>query len=161
MTISILFITHSGIGLSMMATLNSTFGDNIIPMQELSIGKMPDPEALATQALDLVHELDTGQGVLVFTDMIGSTPCNIAQRLVASSSNVRVITGVNLPMMFRVFNYPNLPIDVLAKKAVNAGKEGILEPVKESRMVVVSKSERLSGLKEQEPYDKKASSDRQ
>ncbi len=158
MTVSILFITHSGIGLSLMTTLINTFGHEAMAMKELSIDKEPDPELLSSQAEKMVNELDQGDGVLVFTDMIGSTPCNIAQRLMSQKKEVRIVSGVNLPMLFRVFNYPDLSLDVLAIKALNAGREGILEPVKDTRARLNHKLvTRLTTKKD--PNDKKASSD--
>ncbi len=55
-----------------------------------------------------VRELDRGQGVLVLTDMFGSTPSNAALA-VARSGAVEVVTGVNLPMVLRLGCAADLP----------------------------------------------------
>ncbi len=55
-----------------------------------------------------VRELDAGDGVLILTDMFGSTPSNAALA-VARSGAVEVITGVNLPMVLRLGCAASLP----------------------------------------------------
>lgn len=55
-----------------------------------------------------VRELDRGDGVLVLTDMFGSTPSNAALA-VARSGGVEVVTGVNLPMVLRLGCAADLP----------------------------------------------------
>ncbi|MBW3546289.1 MAG: hypothetical protein KY428_11955, partial [Bacteroidetes bacterium] len=55
---------------------------------------------------------DSGDGVLVLTDAFGSTPSNIAMRL-SRQSGVTVVSGLNLPMLLRVMNYPQLSLEEL------------------------------------------------
>ena len=73
----------------------------------------------------MVMELDTGDGVLVLTDVCGATPSNIACRLV-SLGRVMVVSGLNLPMLMRILNYPNLSLEELAERAVSGGRQGIM-----------------------------------
>ena len=40
---------------------------------------------------------------------------------------MQVISGVNLPMLIRIMNYPQLSLDLLADKALNAGREGVMK----------------------------------
>jgi PTS system ascorbate-specific IIA component len=63
--------------------------------------------------------------VLVLTDMYGSTPSNIASRLVRERG-WRLIAGVNLPMLIRVLNYSGLGIHELISKALSGGHDGIM-----------------------------------
>ena len=74
----------------------------------------------------LVEELDQGGGVLVLTDLLGSTPTNIAQRLLPESG-IRIVAGVNLGMLLNVLNYPSLALADLVEKAVQGGRGGVLE----------------------------------
>lgn len=94
-----------------------------MPAQALAISADCVPEQSLAQARDLLKALDQGQGCLIFTDIFGATPSNIAHHL--ASDETVVIAGVNLPMLFRVLNYPHSDLDTLAEKAVNAGHEGI------------------------------------
>jgi PTS system ascorbate-specific IIA component len=72
-----------------------------------------------------VEQLDQGDGVLVLTDIYGSTPSNIASHL-SSRPGVQVVAGLNLPMLLRVLNYARLDLATLAEKAVSGGREGVV-----------------------------------
>ena len=54
--------------------------------------------------------------VLVLTDVFGATPSNIAQRL-ADGPQIKVVTGINVPMLWRVLNYAHEPLDALVARA--------------------------------------------
>jgi PTS system ascorbate-specific IIA component len=69
--------------------------------------------------------MDQGQGVLVLTDIFGSTPSNIAASL-AEDGRIAVVAGLNLPMLVRVLNYPEDPLEGLTEKAIVGGNRGIL-----------------------------------
>ncbi len=73
---------------------------------------------------ETIAELDQGEGVLALTDLYGSTPCNVVSKLI-QQHNLRIVTGLNLSMLIRVMNYPDLDLDELAQKAVSGGREGI------------------------------------
>jgi PTS system ascorbate-specific IIA component len=73
----------------------------------------------------MLRELDAGDGVLVLTDMFGSTPSNIATRLRAPGA-LAVVAGVNLPMLVRVLNYASLDLQALVDKAASGGARGVL-----------------------------------
>jgi PTS system ascorbate-specific IIA component len=107
----------------MLDALTQTFGLLPMPAQALAITSDCVPEQSLTQARALLSALDQGQGCLVFTDIFGATPSNIAHQL--ASEDTVIIAGLNLPMLFRVLNYPQSDLETLAEKAVNAGYEGI------------------------------------
>ncbi|MGE3318096.1 MAG: PTS sugar transporter subunit IIA [Candidatus Berkiella sp.] len=138
MSVGILLITHSGIGGALLNVAHGTFGQLPLCTTHLSVSRDPEPELLLAKAAQLVRKLDSGSGVLVLTDMFGSTPSNIAQGLQNQGFNIRVITGLNVPMLFRILNYPHLALGPLAKKAVDGGKDGIFEPLHEQRILKVA-----------------------
>ena len=76
---------------------------------------------------DAAQRLDKGAGVIILTDMFGGTPTNLALSLLASH-NVEVVTGVNLPMVLKVFTSRTTPLAELAKTACEAGIKGIVVP---------------------------------
>ncbi len=125
MTIGLLIVAHDQLGPALLDTASSTLGYCPLTTQILPVSRDQDPEALRAEAARLATGLDSGDGVLVLTDMYGSTPSNIACSLV-DRPNVRVIAGANLPMLIRVFNYPGLPLDELAQKAVTGGHDGVM-----------------------------------
>jgi len=71
-----------------------------------------------------LQKLNSGQGVLILTDMYGATPSNIVSELLDPSRVL--VSGINLPMLVRVMNYPDLDLNDLAEKAISGGQDGIL-----------------------------------
>lgn len=122
--VGLLLITHNEIGNALLDTATHMLG--MCPLMVSSLPVLPDcdPEAMVRRSRELVRELDHGDGVLVLSDMYGSTPSNIAARL-AADGEVMVVCGVNLPMLVRVMNYPRLSLPDLADKAESGGRDGI------------------------------------
>lgn len=96
-----------------------------LAVETLPVAIDSNPEQILELASSMIMRLDQGHGVLVFTDMYGSTPSNIAYSL-AEKGRVNVISGINLPMLIRALNYQTLDLDALTEKAVSGGKEGII-----------------------------------
>ncbi|MDH5407548.1 MAG: PTS sugar transporter subunit IIA [Gammaproteobacteria bacterium] len=124
MSVGILIITHSNIGKSLCDAVVSVLGTSPLTVKTLPVSLDCDPEQLVAQAHTIIKTLDQGDGVLVLTDMYGSTPSNIACKL--SNTMVKVVAGVNLPMLVRIMNYPKLDLQQLTDKAVSGGHEGVI-----------------------------------
>jgi mannose PTS system EIIA component len=125
MSIGLLLITHSRIGEALLETASKMLEGSKLPMiRTLSVGVDCNPDQVSQEARVLLNSLDEGQGVLVFTDIYGSTPSNIAYGL-AEKGRVNVISGVNLPMLIRTLNYSSLDLQAMTEKAVSGGREGI------------------------------------
>lgn len=124
MSVGLLIITHGGIGKSLMETATGVLGVCPLQTEVMSIAQDCEPQVQLRRARDLIEKLDQGAGVLVLTDMYGSTPGNIAGAL--QSQSVVVIAGVNLPMLVRLLNYPQLGLQDLANKAISGGCDGVL-----------------------------------
>jgi mannose PTS system EIIA component len=63
---------------------------------------------------------------LILTDVFGATPCNVAHRL-ADGVNIRVVAGVNVPMLWRALCYAKEPLDALVARAVAGGTQGVMQ----------------------------------
>lgn len=142
MSVGILLITHSGIGGALLNVAYGTFGKLPLEISQLSVSRDPDPELLIAKAGYLVRKLDAGHGVLVLTDMFGSTPSNVAQGLQQQGFAIRVVAGLNLPMLFRVLNYASLELEQLATKAISGGQDGIFEPLTDLDLALAHESKR-------------------
>ena len=125
MSVGLLLITHNRIGSELLATATTTFGSCPMPAQTLSVRSETDPDRVLAEARNMLHDIDTGDGVLVLTDCFGSTPSNVASRLL-DSDNVRIVSGISLPMLIRVMNYARMTLDDLAHKAVSGAHEGVV-----------------------------------
>lgn len=133
MSVGVLIITHGRTGEELLHQACHTLGNCPLESEALSIFPELNIEEMDVIARVIAMRLDKGEGVLVLTDMFGSTPCNIAQRLL-DLPNLEVVTGINLPMLIRLMNYPALPLQALREKAVSGGHDGIVvcqpEPVR-------------------------------
>jgi PTS system ascorbate-specific IIA component len=122
--VGLLVITHNNVGGALFDAAISVLGSCPLPFEILPVSQNCDPEERFQKAQTYLKKLDTSDGVLVITDMFGSTPSNIATKL--ASTNVTIITGVNLPMLVRIMNYPKLSLEKLANKAISAGQTGVI-----------------------------------
>ncbi len=131
MSVGVLIISHDGIGPALLGTATLMLNDCPLQTKLLTVSRDCDPDQLTEDAVEQIEALDAGEGVLVLTDLYGSTPCNIARKLI-SKKHVHVVSGLNLSMLIRVFNYPKLTLVELSEKAVSGGKDGISKTVAES-----------------------------
>lgn len=126
MSVGLLLITHGDIGACLLATAAHMMGPPPLRAASLAVREDADPEALRAEACRVVGELDEGDGVLVLTDIFGGTPSNVAHS-VHDRRRVHTVSGVNLPMLVRVLNYPGLGLAEMAEKAVSGGRDGVLD----------------------------------
>ncbi len=131
MSVGVLIISHDGIGPALLGTATLMLNDCPLQTKLLTVSRDCDPDQLTEDAVEQIEALDAGEGVLVLTDLYGSTPCNIARKLTLQR-HVHVVSGLNLSMLIRVFNYPKLTLEELSEKAVSGGKDGISKTVAES-----------------------------
>jgi len=125
MNVGILMITHSDIGKQMLLTATSVFGKNPFRVEILSVDNYDQPNDIKELGQKYVKFLDQGRGVLILTDIIGTTPSNIAKSI--DYKNIRVVAGLNLSMLLNVFNYSSDSLNDLANKAVDGGITGIMK----------------------------------
>lgn len=131
MSIGLLIITHNDVGQVLLDTATTMLGVQPLPVALLGVAADRDPDALLDRAHQLARDVDSGDGVLVLTDLFGSTPSNIATAL-QRDHRIIVVAGLNMPMLLRVMNYPKLGLAELAEKALSGGRDGVMS-VGESR----------------------------
>lgn len=125
MSVGLLIITHGRIGEQLLETAKSMLGMCPLHTTYMPVSQSTDPEDLLVQARRTCESLNQGDGVLVLTDMYGSTPSNVANRLL-KEPQVEVVAGINLPMLIRILNYPSLNLHEMINKALSGGHDGIL-----------------------------------
>lgn len=126
MRVSILLVTHNNFGRLLLDTVVDTLGFCPLHTECLTIGQDTDPDVQSERARELLAGFPSSSGVLILTDIYGATPCNLALRLKVDEP-VRIVSGLNLPMLLRVFNYPTLDLDALTEKAVSGGRDGVMQ----------------------------------
>ncbi len=126
MSVGILIVTHGDIGEELLATARSTLGGELpLKCRALSVSPSCDPDFQHDKAQIMLSSIDNGDGVLVLTDMYGSTPSNIANSF-KEREDIEVIAGVNLPMFIRVLNYHDSNLQEMVDKALSGGHDGII-----------------------------------
>jgi PTS system ascorbate-specific IIA component len=123
--IGILIVAHGALGQSLVDAVTHVLGGRPPQFDVLAVGAQDDPLQRLPEARAALAALDTGEGVAVFADLYGATPCNLAAKL-AQKGRVEVIAGVNLPMLVRAFTYRTKGMDMLVRKAISGGCEGVL-----------------------------------
>ena len=123
--IGLLIISHGTLGESLIHCASHMLNKRPPRLRQLGVTAQDDPAQLLPLARKLVRELDEGSGVLIFTDMYGGSPSNIAAKLVMPGK-VEAVAGVNLPMLIRALTYRDKPLPVAVTKAVSGGCEGVL-----------------------------------
>jgi PTS system ascorbate-specific IIA component len=124
MSVGILLVTHGRLGQLLLNTVSETMGQLSLPTSVLEIRRVQSPDVLMRQGARLIEKLNTGQGVLILTDAFGSTPSNIATQL-GTRPQTQVIAGINLPMLLRIYNYPNLDLPAMTQNALEGGQRGV------------------------------------
>ncbi len=125
MSVGLLLITHGELGKQLLNTATGILGQTPLRVETIGIAGDCDPDQVAGEADWLCSKLDQGDGVLILTDLFGSTPSNIATRLL-DQHRALVLAGVNVPMLVRIFNYPSLPLEELGNKANSGARDGII-----------------------------------
>ena len=123
--IGILIISHGDLGNSLINCANHVMGKRPENLVHLGITIQDDPDVIILNALELLKQLDCGDGVLILSDICGATPCNIATELV-NPGKVECLSGVNLSMLVRALTYRDKSLESLVEKALSGGKEGVM-----------------------------------
>lgn len=123
--IGILIITHENLGQHLIRCATHVMGIELPQLNHVGVFVQDEPEVVFSKASEMIDELDSGDGVLVLSDIFGATPCNIATRLV-QSGKVECIAGASLPMLVRVLSYRHEPLSVVIEKALSGGQQGMV-----------------------------------
>ncbi len=124
MTVGLLLITHKDVGKSLLNAASAVLGHCPLKALTVSIENDCNPDRKDELVKKHIKTLGTDAGILIMTDMYGSTPSNIACRHV--STNIKAVSGINLPMLVRILNYPDLNLNQLIAKATSGGIDGVM-----------------------------------
>ena len=121
----LMIIAHAPLASALKSVAQHAFPDcasllealDILPDMTLEVG-----ESLAREMLARIRRPEA----LIFTDVFGATPCNIAQRL-GDGIQVRVIAGVNVPMIWRSLSYANEPLEAVVMRAMAGATQGVMQ----------------------------------
>lgn len=121
----LLVIAHAPLATALKAVASHVYPDCAERLVALDVDPGAAPEQVEAGAHAALQALARDQ-VLVLTDVFGATPCNVAMRL-ADGASVRVVSGVNVPMLWRALCYADQPLDDLVARALAGGTQGVLQ----------------------------------
>lgn len=126
MAIGILLVTHEGIGNALLAVARRLVTPLPLHVEVLELPFDAEPDSVLPLASAALRRADSGDGVLLMTDLYGASPSNLAARAAQLGTPVRRVSAVNLPMLLRVMNYAELGLDEMPAIAVAGGRNGVL-----------------------------------
>jgi PTS system ascorbate-specific IIA component len=96
---------------------------------QLGVALQDDPLDLLPLARNMIKLVDSGDGVLIMSDIYGATPSNVAMKLL-KPGHIEGLAGVNLPMLLRALTYRDKDMETLVARATVGGRDGIVNMMK-------------------------------
>ncbi|URI11837.1 PTS sugar transporter subunit IIA [Aquincola tertiaricarbonis] len=126
----LVILAHAPLASALRDVAQHTFPECAARIQAVDVTPEMTPEQAEVLAREALAKVRSPQA-LIFTDVFGATPCNVAQRL-SDGVQVRVVTGVNVPMLWRALCYGNEPLENLVSRALAGATQGVM-PVGNTR----------------------------
>ena len=121
--LGIVVVTHGDLAREFIAALEHVIGRQQC-VSTVCIAAADDMEKRRAEILECAKACDTGDGVIVLTDMFGGTPSNLAISIMVQA-RIEVLAGVNLPMLVKLASVRNRPIAEAVRLAQEAGRKYI------------------------------------
>ena len=121
--IGIVIVAHGGLASEYLAAVEHVVGKQT-GVRAIPIAPDHDRDAKQAEICAAADSVDSGDGVVVVTDMFGGSPSNLSLRA-CRPVNRKILTGVNLPMLVKLAKSRNLPVDEAVSRAAEAGRRYI------------------------------------
>ncbi len=125
--IGIVLIGHARIASEMKLAVEHVLGEQPL-MVAMDVLESSDSQALREKIAHIVKQCDTGYGTLIFADMFGGTPCNVALTCL-KEGECEVISGFNLPALIKAASdritcqKKHMSLSMLAHDVVASGQQ--------------------------------------
>lgn len=121
--IGIVIVAHGGLANEYLAAVEHVVGKQK-NMRAITIKAECDRAAKQEEISRAADAVDTGDGVVVVTDMFGGSPSNLSMKA-CNCSNRKILYGANLPMLVKLAKSRNLPVDKAVAASLEAGRKYI------------------------------------
>ena len=122
---AVLLIAHAPLASALLSVAGHCYEEKGHLFEAIDVEPTMSAETVESLAREALARLNAPE-VLVLTDVFGATPCNVAQRL-SDGVHVRVVAGVNVPMLWRSLCYLGEPLDALVARAVSGASQGVMQ----------------------------------
>jgi PTS system ascorbate-specific IIA component len=124
MTVGIVIVTHGNTGHSLIEVAEFILGQSMDAIRCVRFDQSGNRPTATADLRSTFDQVNSGDGILVLTDLIGASPSNLVAALLAEYGAV-MVTGINLAMLISVWNYRNRTLGLLARKAIESGRRGV------------------------------------
>ncbi|MBR9838265.1 MAG: PTS fructose transporter subunit IIA [Rhodobacteraceae bacterium] len=121
--IGIVIVAHGGLAREYLAAVEHVVGAQP-GVVAVSIEAVHDRRTKQTEICTAADDVDTGDGVVVVTDLYGGSPSNLSL-LACQPENRRILYGMNLPMLIKLAKSRQMPVPDAVKGALEAGRKYI------------------------------------
>jgi mannose PTS system EIIA component len=121
--IGIVIVAHGGLAKEYLAAVEHVVGKQSA-IETVSIDAEHDREAKKAEICKAANTVDTGQGVVVATDMFGGSPSNLSM-LACQADDRKILYGVNLPALVKLTKCRHQPLNNAMDCALAAGRKYI------------------------------------
>ena len=126
--VGVLLISHGKMAEGMLDSSKLLLGDILEKVTALGLTENMSPEQFDELLKEKINSVDEGNGVIIMCDLISGTPFNRCMLNYSTNENIKLITGMNFPMLlellgmrFSIDDIKQINID----KLIETGKSGI------------------------------------
>jgi len=124
LSVGIVIVTHGQTGQSLVNDAEFILGQSLGSIHCIEFNQSGNQPTGDDELKQVIAQSDHGEGVLVLADLVGASPANLVTGLL-KEYRAAMVTGINLAMLIRVWNYRDTPLESLTDKAVQGGVRGI------------------------------------
>ncbi len=121
--IGVVIVAHGGLAAEYLAAIEHVVGAQT-GMKAVAIHADHDRKQKQREICDAADAVDTGDGVIVVTDLYGGSPSNLSL-LACQPGDRRILYGANLPMLIKLAKSRTKPVPEAVRVAMEAGKKYI------------------------------------
>jgi len=126
--INFIIVTHGEFGAYLTEAAESIVGRQEEGVRVISISSRVGVAEIRQRIQSAVTQLRNAEGLILFTDMPGGTPSNLAFPLLKDVRNAEMITGLNLYMLISAFSHrADLPLPELVEKVLADGQKSVCD----------------------------------
>jgi PTS system ascorbate-specific IIA component len=124
MSVGIVIVTHGKTGESLIEEAGFVLGQVLDDILFVAFNQSEDLPGGVSEIRSSIERADSGDGVVVLTDLMGASPSNGVADVLEEYHSV-MVTGINLGMLIRVYNYRNETLELVVRKAVEGGRRSV------------------------------------
>ena len=121
--IGIVIVAHGGLACEYLAAIEHVVGPQP-GMRAITIERDHDRGLKQSEICTAADEVDTGEGVVIVTDLFGGSPSNLSLKACAPDDR-RIIYGANLPMLIKLAKSRDKNLNDAVRAALDAGRKYI------------------------------------